>query len=70
VRVELLNLAEQSQIRGERENVVSLESIREGAEEEVKVENHLESRFYVRWKEQTISIKFSSIGPSGDASIE
>jgi hypothetical protein len=68
VRVELLNLAEQSQIRGEREYVVSLESIREGAEEEVKVGNDLESTFFVRWKDQMISIKLSSIGPSGDIS--
>jgi hypothetical protein len=68
VCVGLLNLAEQSQLRGEREDVVSLDSIREGAEEEVKVGNHPQTAFYVRWKEQMISIKFSSIGPSGDAS--
>ena len=61
-------LAEQSQLRGKRKNVVSLESIREGTEEEVHVGNHPQIRFYVHWKEQMISIKFSSISPSDDTS--
>jgi hypothetical protein len=68
VRVGLLNLARESQLNAEREQAISLESIREGAEQEVKVGTNTETNFYIRWKEQIISIKFSSIDPSGESS--
>jgi hypothetical protein len=65
VRVALLDSAEQSKLRSECENIVFLESIREGVEKEVKnVRNDSETRFYIRWKQQVISIQCSSIGPS------
>jgi hypothetical protein len=63
----LLNLAEQSRLRSEIENVVSLENIREGVEEEVQdVRNVPQTRFYIRWEQEMISIQYSSVGPSGN----
>jgi hypothetical protein len=65
VRVALLDYAEQSKLRSECEPVVFLENIRGGVEEEVKnARNDSETRFYIRWKQQMISIQCSSIGPS------
>jgi hypothetical protein len=64
VRVALLDSAEQSKLRSECENVIFLESIREGVEEEVKTARDSQTKFYIRWKQQMISIQFSSVGPS------
>jgi hypothetical protein len=69
VRVRLLNLAEQSRLKSESENVVALETIREGVEEVVKnVRNDLQTSFYIWWEQQMISVKFSSVGPFGNES--
>jgi hypothetical protein len=65
VRVALLDSTEQSKLRSECETVVSLESIREGVEKVVKnVRNDSQTRFYIRWKQQMISIQCSSVSPS------
>jgi hypothetical protein len=48
VRIALLDSAEQSKLRSECENVVFLESIREGVEKEVKnVKSDSQTRFYI-----------------------
>lgn len=67
VRVGLLSLAEQSRLSGKSENLISLENIRQDAEEEVKkVRNDPRTKFYICWKQQIVSIQCSSIGPSGN----
>jgi hypothetical protein len=64
VRVALLDSVEQSKLRSECENVVFLENIREGVEEEVKNVRDSQTKFYIRWKQQMISVQCSSVGPS------
>jgi hypothetical protein len=64
VHVALLDDAKQSKLGSEREPVVFLEDIREGIEKDVEnVGNDSETRFYIRWKQQMISIQCSSIAP-------
>lgn len=66
VRVGLLSAAEQSRLKNKGENLISLENIRQDAEEEVeRIRNDLRMKFYIRWKQQIVFIQCSSIGPSG-----
>jgi len=70
VRVALLDSAEQSKLRSECEKVVFLESIREGDEKEVEnFRSDSQTRFYIRWKQQMISIQFSSSSPPNDLNL-
>jgi hypothetical protein len=65
VRVAMLDSGEQSKLRSECENVIFLESIREGVEKEVKNARHdSQTRFYIQWKQKVVSIQCSSVGPS------
>jgi len=64
VRIALLDSAEQLKLRSECGKVVFVESMREGVDEEVKtVGSDSQTGFYIRWKQQMISIQFSSVGP-------